>query len=96
MTEKKQIPNELMRFINGGTEAELKEMYEYIHRKFPEFDNLPREDAIATAILVYMPIGRADLSNYGPEDKLNTFFTYDGQEIGTPEIMAMLREKYGD
>ena len=33
MTEKKQIPNELMRFINGGTEAELKEMYEYIHRK---------------------------------------------------------------
>ena len=62
----------------------------------PEFDNLPREDAIATAILVYLPIGRADLSNYGPEDKLNTFFTYDGQEIGTPEIMAMLREKYGD
>ncbi|MBE6129031.1 MAG: hypothetical protein E7185_07125 [Erysipelotrichaceae bacterium] len=96
MAEKIQIPNELMQFINGGTEQELAEMYAYIHRKFPEFDNLPREDAIATALIVYLPIGRTELSNYGPEDKKNVFFTYDGQELGTPEIMAMLREKYGD
>ena len=96
MTEKIKIPDELMRFITGGTEQELAEMYAYIHRKFPEFDNLPRDDAIATALIVYLPIGKAELSTYGPEDKENVFFTYDGRQIGTPEIMAMLREKYGD
>ena len=96
MTEKKQIPAELLRFINGGTEEELAEMYEYIHRKFPEFDNFSREDAIAVALIAYLPIDKVELSNYGPADQENVFYTYDGRKIGTPEIMAMLKEKYGE
>ena len=97
MTEKKQIPNELLQFVNGGTEQELVEMYEYIHRKFPEFDNLPREDAIATALLVYLPmISRVQLSNFAPPETKNYFIMEDGTEIGVPAIMAMLKERYGD
>ena len=96
MNEKKQISNELLQFVNGGTEQELGEMYEYIHRKFPEFDNLPREDAIATALLVYLPINRAQLSNYAPPETKNYFIMEDGTEVGVPEVMVMLKERYGD
>ena len=96
MEEKKRIPNELMQFISGGTEEELVELEKYVRRKFPEFDNLPREDAIATALLVYLPLQSAHLTNFAPPDRENVFILDDGRAVGNPEIMAMLKERYGE
>ena len=96
MEEQKMIPNELMQLISGGTEAELAELDEYVRRKFPEFNYLPREDAIATALIAYLHLSSAHLSNYAPPDHENVFILEDGRAVGNPEIMAMLKEKYGE
>ena len=37
MADKKEILDEMLRVINGGTKEENEEMYQYISRKFPEF-----------------------------------------------------------
>ncbi|MBR4457277.1 MAG: hypothetical protein IKS32_13820 [Solobacterium sp.] len=95
MSGEKVILDQVMKFVNGGTEQETKEMYSYIHRKFPEFDNLPREDAIATALIVYLPIDKVLFNTINPEAE-NSFTTRDGRQIGHEQVMAMLREKYGD
>ena len=91
MAEKKMIPNELMQFISGGTEEELVELEKYVRRKFPEFNNLPREDAIATALIAYVHLSSTHLSNYAPPDHENVFILEDGTAVGNPEIMAMLK-----
>ena len=91
----RKIPDVLMQFIDGGTEQENAEMYEYIQRKFPEFAGLPRDFAIGAALLSYLPVGHVELSQYDSSLK-NKCVLKDGRAVGHAEMMAMLKEKYGD
>ena len=91
----KKIPDELIHFINGGTEQELAEMYAYVKRKFPEFSDLPRDDAIAMALFTSLPMDTLRLSTYDPSFK-NQFTLRDGRELNHKEVMALLKKEYGD
>ena len=95
MADKKEILDEMLRVINGGTKEENEEMYQYISRKFPEFTYLPKEDAIASALIDRMPVDSLQLSNEFI-DKENWFVLRDGRGLTHSEMLKMLKEKYGD
>ena len=95
MADKKEILDEMLRVINGGTKEENEEMYQYISRKFPEFTYLPKEDAIAVALIDRMPVDSLQLSNEFI-DKENWFVLRDGRVLTHSEMLKMLKEKYGD
>ena len=95
MEKKKEIADERIQFTNGGTEQELEEMYAYVKRKFPEFSDLPRDDAISMALFSSLPIDTIRLSTYNPSFK-NQFVLRDGRELNHKQIMEMLKRQYGE
>ena len=95
MTEKKEILDDVLRVVNGGTKQENEEMYQYISRKFPEFTYLPKEDAIAVALIDRMPIASVQVSNEYIDTE-NKFVLRDGRELNHSEMLEMLKKQYGE